>query len=450
MPIDQQTHAQRRRAVMDRIGPESAALFVAAPVVLRSHDTEYRHRQDSDFYYLTGVLEPDAVCLLLPAQPEGEEFVLFVQPRDPERESWAGARMGVEGAVARYGANVAYTLDELDEKILAYVGARERLYCCLTQPPELTARILGWLRQWRRQRPRSGQGPVALCDPSTVVHELRLFKDEQELAAMRRAAAIAAAAHLTAMRAVRPGVCEYEIEALLDYTFRKQGAWGPAYPSIVASGSNATVLHYTANDRVMQDGDLVLIDAGAEFEGYCSDITRTYPVGPDFSGPQRDLYELVLHAQLAAIEMIRPGVRVDEIHQHTVKLLVEGLVTLGVLAGNPAEIIEKEEYKQLYLHRTSHWLGLDVHDAGLYKIAGESRLLEPGMVLTVEPGIYAGNQAQSVAAKWSGIGVRIEDDVLVTAAGHEVLSAAVPKSLAELAAVRRWSRRARATPGGQV
>ncbi|HUI27221.1 MAG TPA: aminopeptidase P N-terminal domain-containing protein [Candidatus Kryptonia bacterium] len=437
MPIDPDTLARRRRAFMEHIGPAAAAMFPAAPVAVRSHDVEYRYRPDNDFYYLTGFAEAEAVCLLLPGQDKGEEFVLFVPPRDVERETWTGKRAGVEGAIESYGADVAYPIDKLDEKIHEYVAPRERLYCPIGRNAAFTQRVMAWLQHWQSQRPRTGRGPTAVLDPGEIVHEMRLFKSPEELVAMRRAIAIAADAHIAAMRAAKPGVHEYEIEALLDYTFRRLGGWGPAYPSIVASGANATILHYTTNNRAMAEDELLLIDAGAEFDGYCADITRTYPVAMSFSQRQRDIYDLVLRAQIAAIEMIRPGVRFDEVHHCAVRVLVDGLVSLGVMAGNPSEIIEKELYKPFYMHRTSHWLGLDVHDVGKYKISGESRQLEPGMVLTVEPGIYVGNQVEHVDDRWRGIGVRIEDDVLVTADGHEVLSATIPKTIEEITAARR-------------
>ncbi len=436
MAIERETLARRRRAVMERIGADAALLLPAAPVAVRSHDVEYPYRQDNDFYYLTGFREPEAVCLLLPGQAKREEFVLFVQPRDPERETWTGRRAGVEGAIERYGADIAYTVDKLDEKVLAYVGERERLYCPMGRHTAFTQKAMGWLQHWQAQRPRSGRGPAAVLDPGEILHEMRLFKAPEEVAAMRRAMAIAADAHVAALRAARPGVYEYEIEALLDYTFRRRGGWGPAYPSIVAAGENATILHYTTNDRALQAGDLLLIDAGAEVDGYCADVTRTHPVSGEFSEAQRDIYTLVLQAQLAAIAAVRPGVRFDDVHHRAVAVLVEGMLALGLLSGDKDEIIDKEQYKPFYMHRTSHWLGLDVHDVGKYKIDGESRLLEPDMVLTVEPGLYVGAQVPDADPHWAGIGVRIEDDVLVTAAGCEVLSAAVPKTIAELAAAR--------------
>jgi Xaa-Pro aminopeptidase len=297
--------------------------------------------------------------------------------------------------------------------------------------------MLGWFERGRAGRQRSGTGPGGLLDAHEPVHEMRLFKDAAELAAMRCAAAISAEAHLAAMRAVRPGGWEYEIEALLEYTFRRHGAAGPAYPSIVAAGPNATILHYTSNDRQFGPDELVLVDAGAEYDYYCADVTRTFPTGARFAGRQRELYALVLAAQEAGIAAVAPGARIDEPHRQAVRVLAEGLVSLGILHGAANEIVERELYKPVYMHRTSHWLGMDVHDVGLYKRQDGPRVLEPGMVLTIEPGLYIADFLDDIASEWHGIGVRIEDDVLVTADGHEVLTAAVPKAMDEIEALRR-------------
>ena len=429
-------HAQRRRALMDRLGATAAAVFPAAPVALRAIDVEHRYHQDSDFLYLTGFPEPEAVCLLLPGHPK-EEFVLFVRPHDPERETWTGRRAGVDGAIATYGAQVAYPIDQLDEKIGAYVSERDRLYYRSGRDPTFDQRVLAWMRQWQLTRPRAGTGPTAVLDPAEFLHEMRMVKDPEELAHLRTAIAITADAHRAAMRAARPGVHEYEIEALVDYTFRRMGAAGPAYPSIVAGGPNATTLHYVTNDRPLAAGDLLLIDAGADFAGYCADVTRTFPVADHFSGPQRAIYELVLQAQLAAIAVIRPGIRHEQVHQRAVEVLVDGLIDLRLLSGDRQEIISNERYRPFYMHRTSHWLGMDVHDVGLYKVAGNSRTLEPGMVMTVEPGIYIAADRDDVDPQFRGIGVRIEDDILVTSDGHDVLSAAVPKHPGDIEAIRR-------------
>ncbi len=436
MTPSSEVFARRRRALMDRIGPRAAAVFPAAPMSTRSNDVEYRYRQDSDLLYLTGFEEPEAVCLLLPGHPK-DEFVLFVQPRDPEREVWTGRRAGVEGAIERFGAQMAYNIDQLEQKIGEYVGEREQLYYGFGRDAAFNERVVRWMQRWHALRPRSGTGPVTLIDPREIVHDMRLFKDADELACMRKAIAISSEAHRAAMRSARPGAREHEIEALLDYTFRREGGSGPAYPSIVASGGNATVLHYTSNNCELRGEDLLLIDAGAEYGGYCADITRTFPLGRQFTPPQRAVYELVLEAQLAAIEAIRPGARYEDPHRRAVEVLVDGLLRLKLLSGDREEIIAKEQYRPFYMHRTSHWLGLDVHDVGKYKVEGASRLLAPGMVLTVEPGIYIGPDRTDVDPRYCGIGVRIEDDVLVTPDGHEVLSAAAPKSVAEIETLRR-------------
>jgi Xaa-Pro aminopeptidase len=434
MNFSPQVYAERRRRVMDAIGPDAAAIFAAAPVAVRSNGEEYPYRPDNDFLHLTGFPEPEAVCVLTPGH--AEEVVLFVRPRDPERETWTGRRAGVEGAMTAYGAHAAYTIDQLDAKIGAYVGNRERLFYTLGRDPVFNQRVLGWVQQWRQLRPRSGKGPTAVLDAAELVHEMRLLKTPDEVACLRRAIEIAAEAHCEAMRTVRPGLHEYEIEALLDYTFRRRGGSGPAYPSIVAAGANATVLHYTTNDQCMRDDELVLIDAGAEYAGYCADITRTFPVGPRFGAAQRAVYDVVLAAQRAAIDAVRPGVAFDVPHQRAVGILVDGLLDLGLLAGGRDEIITKELYRPFYMHRTSHWLGMDVHDVGKYRVNDQPRRLEPGMVLTVEPGLYVAAERDDVQECYRGIGVRIEDDVLVTAEGYDVLSAAVPKEPADIEALR--------------
>ena len=434
--MDRRAFESRRRRVMDAIGPDAVAIFAAAPERTRSNDVEYRYRQHNDFYYLTGFPEPGAVCVLQPGH-ESEEYVLFVRPRDREKETWTGRRAGVEGAVVDYGATAAYPAGELDQRLQKMVAERDQLYYAMDRDTAFTARVVTWLEHAQLTRPRTGRGPTGLLDAGPLVHEMRLHKEPAELDAMRRAIAISAEAHLAAMRAARPGSWEYEIEALIDYTFRRNGAAGPAYPSIVAAGANATILHYTTNDRRLEADQLLLIDAGAEYDCYCADVTRTFPVGARFEGRQRALYELVLAAQQAAIDAVQPGARFDEPHQRAVHTLVEGLVGLGVLKGAVDEIQEQELYKPLYMHRTSHWLGMDVHDVGLYKHGDVVRVLEPGMVLTVEPGLYVADHLEDIDAAWHGIGVRIEDDVLVTADGHEVLTAAVPKRVDDVEAIRR-------------
>ena len=432
------TYQARRQAFIEQMGAQggkSVAIFPAAPSSIRSQDVEYRYRQDNDLYYLTGFPEPESLCLLSP-QHEKEQFILFVRPRDKEKETWTGKRFGIEGAAEYFGVDAAYTIDQLDEVLPEHLVQAEKVYYGLGRDERLNTKILDFVNQARQQRPRSGQGPVALIDPSDILHELRLFKNPEEIDLMRRAVRASAAAHQAALQETRPDMYEYEIEALLEFHFRRNGAEGPAYPSIVAAGANATILHYISNDQRMQDGDLLLIDAGSEYGCYCSDVTRTFPVGQQFSGPQREIYELVLTSQKQAIEMIRPGVRFDDVHQCATEILIDGLRELSILSGSRESILEKGDYRQFYMHRTSHWLGMDVHDVGKYKLGEESRELEPGMVLTVEPGLYIAEDAE-VPEEYQGIGVRIEDDVLVTPDGYEVLTAAILKEVEDIEAARR-------------
>ncbi len=435
MHISLEEFAQRRRTVLSRLPRNAAALFAAAPVATRSNDVEYGYRQDSDLLYLTGFPEPEAVCLFLPGRESGE-VVLFVRPRDAEKETWTGRRFGVDGAKECFGVDEVFEIAKLDEKALELLGGYDSLYFSFTRSDAIAERVLGWMRHWRTSRQRQGSGPVALFDPGEIVHEMRLLKSAQEIACLRQAIGISTRAHVEAMQAVREGSYEFEIEALLDGTFRRQGASAPAYPSIVASGANATILHYTENNRQMHNGDLLLIDAGAEYQGYCADITRTFPVGARFSPAQRTLYDLVLAAQLAAIDAVRPGVAYDEPHQRALGVLVDGLLDLGLLSGTRDEVLEKHTYKPFYMHRTGHWLGMDVHDVGAYKRGEETRAYEAGMVVTVEPGLYVAADNQEVPAEFRGIGVRIEDDVLVTGDGNEVLTAAVPKTRAQIEEIR--------------
>ena len=429
-----EVYAQRRRDFMAHMEP-GVAIFRAAPVAIRSHDVEHRYRQDNDFLYLTGFPEPEATCILQPGADE--PFTLFVQPRDKEKETWTGYRAGVDGARALYGADAAYASDQLDERLPKIVEHAPVLYFAPGRDQRFNQRMLDLFAWALDNHARSGAGPRGLLDPGTILHETRLFKAPEEVAALERAIAIATEAHRAAMASVRPGAFEYEIEALVDYTFRRHGAAGPAYPSIVASGPNATILHYVENSRQMQDGDLLLIDAGAEYDGYCADITRTFPVGRRFSEPQRQLYQLVLEAQAAAIDAVRPDVPFDAPHQRATDVLVDGLIGLGLLSGPHEQAIESGTYRNFFMHRTSHWLGMDVHDVGVYRVGAQARLLAPGIVLTIEPGLYVAPDCETVEPAWRGIGIRIEDDVLVTPAGARVLSAAVPKAIADIEALRQ-------------
>jgi Xaa-Pro aminopeptidase len=431
--LQEEIFAPRRRRFMAAIAG-GVAVIPSAPIAVRSNDVEYPYRQDNDFYYLTGFAEPESVAVFAPGNKDGE-YILFVRPRDRERETWTGKRAGLEGAVADFGADRAYKIDELDRVLPEILSHVESIYYPLGNNEPMNQRMVGWLRQCQTMRPRSGSGANSLLDPREILHEMRLFKSPQEMALMRRAIAISNLAHQRAMREARGGKNEWTVEAAIDYAFRSEGAAGPSYPSIVASGPNATILHYINNDREMRKGELLLIDAGCEYDFYASDITRTFPIGARFSPVQRDLYQLVLDAQLKGIEIVKPGVNIDEVHEVALKVLVEGMRSLKMLSGSTEEIIANGTYRRFYMHRTSHWLGMDVHDVGNYRKEGKPRLLEPNMVLTCEPGIYIAPDDEDAPAEMRGIGIRIEDDVLVTPDGYEVLSAAVPKQIPEVEAL---------------
>jgi Xaa-Pro aminopeptidase len=416
----------RRERFLQAIG-NGVAVLVAAPELVKSRDTEILFRQNSDFFYLTGFLEPGAVAVLTPH--DTLRFNLFVRPRDPERETWNGKRAGVEGALERFGADAAYPIDELDERLKDLVEPADALwYAVRADGGQMDARMLALLAGFRGTRPRAGKGPWDLRDPAQVLDGMRLIKEPGELALMREAADLAARGHLAAMRAGRPGVGEWEIQALLDQTFRSHSASsGTSFPAIVGSAANGTVLHYVTNERRIEEGDLVLVDAGAEVGFYCSDITRTFPASGRFTAPQRAVYEVVLAALEAGIEAVRPGAGVKEVHEASRRVLVQGMIDLKLLEGEPEKLIEEETFKRFFMHNTSHWLGLDVHDPGQYtERSGESVALRPGMVLTVEPGLYIPADAENVPAELRGIGIRLEDDVLVTDDGHEILTRAVP------------------------
>jgi Xaa-Pro aminopeptidase len=428
----QSEYQQRRQALMEKIGT-GTAIFRSAPTAVMHNDVEYNFRQDSDFFYLTGFDEADAVAVFAPHHEE-HKFVLFVQPKDPEKETWHGYRVGVDAAKERYGADEAYPIAELDEHLPKYLEQADRIYYRLGRDRNFTQTLLTHWQKLITSYGKRGTGPKAIEDVGFTLHGMRMVKSKVELALMRKAIAISVEAHNVAREMAQPGRYEYEIQAEMDYIFRKNGAQGPAYPSIVASGENACILHYTTNNRQMQDGELLLIDAGASYDYYNADITRTFPVGERFTEEQQILYDLVLKAQIAAIAQIQPNKPYNAFHDAAVKVLTEGLVGLGLLVGEVDKLIEEEKYKPFYMHKTGHWLGLDVHDAGFYKIGKESwQKLQVGNVVTVEPGLYIGPDIKlaedqpEVPARWRGIGIRIEDDVLVTATGHEVLTAAVPK-----------------------
>jgi len=419
-----------RAKLIEKIGG-GVAIFTSAPISIRANDIDYEYRQDSDFYYLTGFEEPESVCVLV-ANNGHSKFILFVRPRDKEREVWDGKRAGTQGAIREFGADEAYSIKQLDEILPKLLDTADKLYYSLGKEEWFDKKILRLMRYYKRMRPRSGKGPSAIIDPSEIIHEMRLFKSDEEVEVLQQAVSIAAEAHIEAMKTVRPGMFEYEIEALIEFIFRKSGATGPAYPTIVASGPNATTLHYNSNRRRIEDGDLLLVDAGAEYRYYCSDITRTYPANGKFTAEQKTIYNIVLGAQLAAIEMIKPGVSFIDIHNKAVEVIVDGLLRIGLLRGNSEEIIKDEGYKKFFMHRTGHWLGMDVHDVGNYKVDDQWRKIEPGMIMTVEPGIYIPEETEGVPPRYWNIGVRIEDDVLVTEEGCRVLSARVPKLVDEI------------------
>jgi Xaa-Pro aminopeptidase len=432
--LDKKEFARRRRAIMEEMGEGSIAILPAAPVRERNRDVEYPYRQDSDFYYLTGYEEPEAVAVLLPKRKRGE-FVLFCRERDPEMELWNGKRSGLEGACAEHGADDAFPIGDIDDILPGLLENQSRVYYAMGYYSDFDRRMIGWVNRVRTRSKAGVTSPAEFVALDNVLHEMRLVKSKGEIRAMTRAMEISSDAHIRAMGACRPGMTEYEIEAELNYAFMRAGSRRAAYPSIVAGGANACVLHYIENRDTLRAGDLLLIDAGAEYDYYASDITRTFPVNGRFSKTQRALYDVVLEAQEAAIEMVKPGNHWNEPHEAAVEVLAEGLVALGLIKGRASTVIKKGRYRKFYVHRTGHWLGMDVHDVGDYKIEGEWRVLEPGMVMTVEPGLYVAPGDKQVARKWWNTGIRIEDDVLVTRTGNKVLTAAAPKSADDIEAI---------------
>ena len=430
--IAQSVYARRRRQLMRIAGDDAILVLAAAPERIRSRDTHYPYRQDSDFWYLTGFAEPEAVLVLVPGRRHGEAL-LFCRERDPEREAWDGPRVGPEGAVAVLGMDDAYPVDDIDDILPGLIEGRSRVYYHLGRDTEFDLKLIGWLNQVRAQVRLGAQPPHEFLELGHLLDELRLFKSKDEIRLMQRAADISVAAHEAAMRAARPGMPEYALQAEVERVFRQHDA-EPAYGSIVGAGANACVLHYRANNAAAKDGDLVLIDAGAEYRGYAADITRTFPVNGRFSKQQRALHDLVGAAQAAALAQAKPGMPYEAGHAAAVSTLTEGLLQLGLLKGKLEKNIADGSYKRFYRHKTGHWLGLDVHDVGDYRIDGESRLLEPGMVFTIEPGLYISPDDTTVDAKWRGIGIRTEDDVLVTRDGHKVLTDALARSADEIEA----------------
>ena len=432
MKLSQADFKKRRDLLAEKIGSNSIAIIATRAEMYRNRDADYKYRADSSFYYLTGFAEPEAVAVIETfAEGEDYSYSLFCRERDREMEIWHGYRAGVDGAIEVFDADEAYAIDLLDEEIIEKLINKQRLYYRIGQQAEFDARVSEWIKTADAEQRRGNAAPAELIQLDRIVDEMRVKKSAQEIELMQIASNISAEAHTRVMQTVKPEMMEYALEAELNYIFGKNGCV-PSYNSIVGGGENACILHYIENRRQMQNGDLVLIDAGAELDHYAADITRTFPVNGRFSAEQKAIYEIVLNAQLAAIAAVHPDNHWDNPHTAAVEVLTQGLLDLGLLQGSLADNIEQGLYREFYMHRTGHWLGMDVHDVGDYKVADEWRQLEAGMVLTVEPGLYIAPDNQRVAARWRGIGIRIEDDVLVTKTGHEVLTDAAPKSVIDI------------------
>lgn len=432
--MKQNEFKKRRTQLMQRVGEGNIALIGSASMHTRNRDVNYPFRQDSDFYYLTGFNEPDALAVFVPGRTQGE-YILFCREFDAKKALWEGAHSGLEGATTHYDADDAFPIDDLDDILPGLLENKTKVFYPMGCNLELDHNLLEWINHIRNQSRSGIIAPGELVSLALILHEMRLFKSAEELKLMRRAAEVSAHAHIRAMKACKAGLYEYQIEAELIHHFIDNGLRSVAYPSIVAGGKNACTLHYTENNSKLKNGDLLLIDAGAECDHYAADITRTFPISGRFNEAQKQLYQLVLNAQTAALEQIKPGLPWNLAHDASVEVLTQGLLDLGLLKGKLKKLIKDEKYKQFYMHRIGHWLGMDVHDVGDYKIKQEWRLLEAGMVLTVEPGLYIPPDCKSVDEKWRGIGIRIEDDVLVTPTGHEILTSGVPKSIADIEAL---------------
>lgn len=432
-------HKQNRKAFIKQMERGSVAIFTSAPPAKWNHDTEYLYRPDPNFYYLTGFEEPESICVIAPEHPK-YQYILFVRPKDKQAEIWNGKRVGVKDARKHYGADKVYPIEKFSEKIGKYLQDAKRLYYTLGSNEDIDSEILSLFTQSVRSRIRSGKGFDTLVDPSPILSELRLIKNETELQRIRQATEITVAGHVAAMKAVRPGLYEYQLESLVESTFRMNGAGGAAFPTIVASGGNATTLHYTTNDCEIKDRNLVLLDAGAEYGRYAGDVTRTFPANGTFTEAQREVYQIVLDAHKTIIDGIRPGVSIDEPHQKSIELLTEGMLSLGLLKKKKKieKLIEDGAYRQFYMYRIGHMLGLDVHDVNCVREAnGDFKTFQPGMVITIEPGLYVAEGTKGVPPKYLGIGVRIEDDILVTESGSENLTSGVPKEIDEIEALVR-------------
>ena len=432
--MSQKEFSRRRKQLLKMLEPGDIAILPAANMKIRNRDVEYRYRPDSDFYYLTGFPEPEAVAVFIPGRKHGE-YVLFCREHDAVQETWVGPRAGQDGACDDYAADDSFPINDIDDILPGLMENTERVFYTMGNNSKFDARVIKWVNRLRDRASSGVHAPGEFIGLEHVVHEMRLFKSATEIRAMRKAAQISVAAHERAMRACKPGMNEYELEAELLYEFMRQGSPSTAYSSIVGGGNNACTLHYIDNCAPLNDGDLVLIDAGAEYDYYAADITRTFPVNGTYSKAQKALYEVVLAAQTAAIEQLKPDNHWNAPHEAAVRAMTEGLVDLGLLKGRVPTLIKNEAYKRFYMHRTGHWLGMDVHDVGDYKLGDEWRVLEKGMVMTVEPGLYIPLGSKGVAKKWQGIGIRIEDDVLVTKDGHDVLTGGLASSVDEVEAL---------------
>jgi Xaa-Pro aminopeptidase len=438
--ISKKEFASRRQLLMSHMEPNSIAILPSATEKIRNRDADYPFRQDSDFYYLCGFPEPEAVLVLIPGREHGET-ILFCRERDRTREIWDGYRAGPEGACSKYQADDAFPIGDIDDILSGLLEGRERVYYSMGRDQSFDQKVMAWVNTIRAQVRSGASPPGEFLNLDHLLHDQRLFKRAAEIRIMREAAEISAEAHCRVMKLCKPGLYEYELEAEILHAFMTSGSRSPAYNSIVGSGDNACILHYVDNTKKVKEGELVLIDAGCELEHYASDITRTFPVSGKFSSEQKAIYQLVLNAQAAAIDAIKPGNHWNDPHEVSVKVITQGLVDLGLLEGDFETLIKEEKYKLFYMHRIGHWLGMDVHDVGDYKIDGEWRVLEPGMVMTVEPGIYIAPDEKTVAKKWRGIGVRIEDDVVITKSGCDVLSSGVPKTVKEIEKMMRSNKR---------
>ena len=419
---------------MEAIGKDSIAIIPAAHEVTRSYDTEFKFHQDPDFYYLTGFPEPDAIAVINPSNKKNP-YILFVRPRDPEMETWFGRREGTDGAKKNYGADKAFPIEKFEKEMAKLVNGHEKLYYRFGVDQKLDQQILHYLSGQRHRRLKTAYPPHTIIDPIILIHEMRLIKTDDEIELMQKSADIAAEAHILAMQNVKPGMNEYQVEALMENYMRHHGASGVAYNSIVGGGENATILHYVENNADLKDGDLLLIDAGAQYKGYASDITRTFPVGGKFTKPQREVYDIVLETEIACLEATKKGNTIKQRHELSIEMLTEGMKKLGLLKGKTKDLIKKKEFMKYYMHGVGHYLGLDVHDAGRYftdQTAKNSRPFEAGMVLTVEPGLYIPPDDKNAPSKYRGIGIRIEDDVLVTEDGNVNLTEKVTKDADEI------------------